>query len=106
VGRPAAHPREQRREHGGAGRYTPEGREPHFASDHLGRPRPSSRARPPRSCSSRPRGVAGRHFEDGNDARIVRGSRGWIEGVAPWAIGPVDAERLWDVSPSMIAAAA
>jgi hypothetical protein len=43
--------------------------------------------------SPRLRGVAGRYFEDGNEARVVHDSSGWIEGVAPWAIDPVTAER-------------
>jgi hypothetical protein len=55
--------------------------------------------------SPRMRGVAGRYFEDGNEARTVHDSSGWIEGVAPWAVDPANAERLWDVSLSMTAAA-
>jgi NAD(P)-dependent dehydrogenase (short-subunit alcohol dehydrogenase family) len=52
------------------------------------------------------RGVTGRYFEDCNEARVVHDSSGWIEGVAPWALDAANAERLWDVSLSMLASAA
>jgi hypothetical protein len=51
-------------------------------------------------------GVAGRYFEDCNEARFVHDSSGWIECVASWAIDPANAERLWNASLSMLAAAA
>jgi NAD(P)-dependent dehydrogenase (short-subunit alcohol dehydrogenase family) len=48
-------------------------------------------------------GVGGRYFEDCNEAVVVRrrGERG-IAGVAPYALDPGNAERLWDVSLAMI----
>ena len=46
-------------------------------------------------------GTGGRYFEDGNEAEVVHDSSGWIEGVAPWALDPGNAERLWDVSEKM-----
>jgi hypothetical protein len=45
----------------------------------------------------------GCYFEDCNEALVVHDSSGWIEGVAPWALDPSNAERLWDVSLDMLA---
>jgi NAD(P)-dependent dehydrogenase (short-subunit alcohol dehydrogenase family) len=44
-------------------------------------------------------GVGGRYFEDCNEARVVdrRGGPGQ-GGVAPYALDPANAERLWDLS--------
>ena len=44
-------------------------------------------------------GIGGRYFEDCNEARVVerRGEHG-IAGVAPYALDPANAERLWEVS--------
>ncbi|GFG51772.1 oxidoreductase [Mycolicibacterium agri] len=48
-------------------------------------------------------GVGGRYFEDCNEARVVdrRGAPG-RGGVAPYALDPAYAERLWDISLRMI----
>jgi len=48
-------------------------------------------------------GIGGRYFEDCNEARVVhrRGEPGG-GGVAPYALDPSNAERLWDVSLEMI----
>jgi NAD(P)-dependent dehydrogenase (short-subunit alcohol dehydrogenase family) len=48
-------------------------------------------------------GIGGRYFEDCNEALVVDDSSGWIEGVAPWALDPANAERLWEVSAGMLA---
>ncbi|OBK73257.1 SDR family NAD(P)-dependent oxidoreductase [Mycobacterium sp. 1274761.0] len=47
-------------------------------------------------------GTGGRYFEDCNEARLVdrRGAPG-TGGVAPYALDPANAERLWDVSVTM-----
>ncbi|WP_195167006.1 SDR family NAD(P)-dependent oxidoreductase [Mycobacteroides abscessus] len=47
-------------------------------------------------------GVTGRYFEDVNEAAVVteRGDGG--SGVAPYALDPANAERLWDVSLDLI----
>jgi hypothetical protein len=45
-------------------------------------------------------GIGGRYFEDCNEAPVVHDSSGWIEGVAPWALDPTIAERLWTVCPA------
>lgn len=49
-------------------------------------------------------GIGGRYFEDCNEARVVdrRGAPG-SGGVAPYALDPANAERLWDVSLRMAA---
>jgi len=48
-------------------------------------------------------GVGGRYFEDCNEARVVdrRGAPG-SGGVAPYALDPANAERLWDISLRMV----
>lgn len=47
--------------------------------------------------------VGGRYFENCNQARIVdrRGGPGQ-GGVAPYALDPANAERLWDLSLALI----
>ncbi len=48
-------------------------------------------------------GIGGRYFEDCNEARVVdrRGGPG-RGGVAPYAIDPANAERLWETSLAMV----
>jgi NAD(P)-dependent dehydrogenase (short-subunit alcohol dehydrogenase family) len=48
-------------------------------------------------------GVGGRYFEDCNEAPLIhrRGDAG-LGGVAPYALDPDNAERLWDVSLELI----
>ena len=48
-------------------------------------------------------GVSGRYFEDVNEAEVIteRGGLGG-RGVAPYALDPANAERLWDVSLELI----
>jgi NAD(P)-dependent dehydrogenase (short-subunit alcohol dehydrogenase family) len=49
-------------------------------------------------------GIGGRYFEDCNEARVVQRREGaGIGGVAPYALDPDNAERLWDVSLELIA---
>jgi NAD(P)-dependent dehydrogenase (short-subunit alcohol dehydrogenase family) len=49
-------------------------------------------------------GVSGRYFEDCNEApRIARRPTDFSGGVAPYALDPVNAERLRDVSLKLIA---
>jgi NAD(P)-dependent dehydrogenase (short-subunit alcohol dehydrogenase family) len=49
-------------------------------------------------------GIGGRYFEDCNEAAIIhrRGEAG-VGGVAPYALDPNNAERLWEVSLGLIA---
>jgi hypothetical protein len=49
-------------------------------------------------------GVGGRYFEDCNEAPVIhrRGEAG-LGGVAPYALDPANAERLWEVSLELIA---
>jgi NAD(P)-dependent dehydrogenase (short-subunit alcohol dehydrogenase family) len=49
-------------------------------------------------------GIGGKYFEDCNEAVVIhrRGERG-IGGVAPYALDAANAERLWDLSLTMIA---
>ena len=48
-------------------------------------------------------GVGGRYFEDCNEARVVhRRSETTIAGVAPYALDPANAERLWELSLKLI----
>jgi NAD(P)-dependent dehydrogenase (short-subunit alcohol dehydrogenase family) len=49
-------------------------------------------------------GIGGRYFEDCNEAPVIhrRGAAG-IGGVAPYALDPDNAERLWEVSLELIA---
>jgi NAD(P)-dependent dehydrogenase (short-subunit alcohol dehydrogenase family) len=48
-------------------------------------------------------GIGGRYFEDCNEAQMVERRGAGISGVAPYALDPVNAERLWDVSLELIA---
>jgi NAD(P)-dependent dehydrogenase (short-subunit alcohol dehydrogenase family) len=49
-------------------------------------------------------GVGGRYFEDCNEAHVVeRREDPGISGVAPYALDPDNAERLWEVSLELIA---
>jgi NAD(P)-dependent dehydrogenase (short-subunit alcohol dehydrogenase family) len=49
-------------------------------------------------------GVGGRYFEDCNEAEVIhRREPHTIAGVAPYALDPDNAERLWDVSLELIA---
>jgi NAD(P)-dependent dehydrogenase (short-subunit alcohol dehydrogenase family) len=43
-------------------------------------------------------GVTGRYFEDCNEAAVVQESGNVFGGVAPYALDPGNAERLWEVS--------
>jgi NAD(P)-dependent dehydrogenase (short-subunit alcohol dehydrogenase family) len=56
------------------------------------------------ATSPRLEGVGGRYFEDCNEAPVIhrRGEAG-LGGVAPYALDPDNAERLWDVSLELIA---
>jgi NAD(P)-dependent dehydrogenase (short-subunit alcohol dehydrogenase family) len=47
-------------------------------------------------------GVAGRYFEDCNEAAVVDRRGTGIGGVAPYALDLDNAERLWDLSLSML----
>lgn len=47
-------------------------------------------------------GVTGRYFEDCNEAVVVDRRDCGISGVAPYAVDPANAERLWDVSLGML----
>jgi NAD(P)-dependent dehydrogenase (short-subunit alcohol dehydrogenase family) len=49
------------------------------------------------------KGVGGRYFEDCNEATVVHDSSGWMVGVAPWALDPGNARRLWELSAALIA---
>jgi NAD(P)-dependent dehydrogenase (short-subunit alcohol dehydrogenase family) len=48
-------------------------------------------------------GIGGRYFEDGNEAPVVaeRGGLG-ARGVAPYALDPDNADRLWEVSSRLV----
>ena len=49
-------------------------------------------------------GIGGRYFEDCNEARVIhKRGEGGVGGVAPYALDPENAERLWDVSLELIA---
>jgi hypothetical protein len=43
-------------------------------------------------------GVGGRYFEDCNEAPLVASGVGGVRGVAPYAIDPDNADRLWEES--------
>jgi NAD(P)-dependent dehydrogenase (short-subunit alcohol dehydrogenase family) len=47
-------------------------------------------------------GIGGRYFEDCNEAEVVGRRGAGITGVAPYALDPVNAERLWDLSLELI----
>jgi NAD(P)-dependent dehydrogenase (short-subunit alcohol dehydrogenase family) len=44
------------------------------------------------------RGVGGRYFDDCNESETIANRGDGIHGVAPYALDPANAERLWDVS--------
>jgi NAD(P)-dependent dehydrogenase (short-subunit alcohol dehydrogenase family) len=49
-------------------------------------------------------GVGGRYFEDCNEAQVIaRRDATTISGVAPYALDPDNAERLWEVSLELVA---
>ncbi len=49
-------------------------------------------------------GIGGRYFEDCNEAEVIhRREANTVAGVAPYALDPANAERLWDVSLELIA---
>jgi NAD(P)-dependent dehydrogenase (short-subunit alcohol dehydrogenase family) len=49
-------------------------------------------------------GVGGRYFEDCREAEVIqRREAHTLAGVAPYALDPANAERLWDVSQDLIA---
>jgi NAD(P)-dependent dehydrogenase (short-subunit alcohol dehydrogenase family) len=48
--------------------------------------------------------IGGRYFEDCNEAQVIhRREENTLSGVAPYALDPDNAERLWDVSLELIA---
>lgn len=47
-------------------------------------------------------GVGGRYFEDCNEAEVVLARTSDYRGVAPYAIDPLNARRLWDVALGLI----
>jgi NAD(P)-dependent dehydrogenase (short-subunit alcohol dehydrogenase family) len=48
-------------------------------------------------------GIGGRYFEDCNEAELVTRRTDDLHGVAPYALNPENADRLWDVSLDMLA---
>jgi hypothetical protein len=49
-------------------------------------------------------GIGGRYFEDCNEAEVIhRREANTTAGVAPYALDPANAERLWEVSLDLIA---
>jgi hypothetical protein len=48
-------------------------------------------------------GIGGRYFEDCNEATIVANGNGYRSGVAPYALNPDNADRLWEESLRLIA---
>jgi NAD(P)-dependent dehydrogenase (short-subunit alcohol dehydrogenase family) len=48
-------------------------------------------------------GIGGRYFEDCNEAELVERRGTGMSGVAPYALEPANAERLWDLSLDLIA---
>lgn len=48
-------------------------------------------------------GIGGRYFEDCNEAEVVDHRGTGMSGVAPYALDPANAERLWDRSLELIA---
>lgn len=51
-------------------------------------------------------GVTGRYFEDCHESEVVDAVRDGLYGVVPWALDPVAADRLWDVSRALVDAEA
>jgi NAD(P)-dependent dehydrogenase (short-subunit alcohol dehydrogenase family) len=48
-------------------------------------------------------GIGGRYFEDCNEAPIVTNGNGYRSGVAPYALNPDNADRLWEESLRLLA---
>jgi hypothetical protein len=48
-------------------------------------------------------GIGGRYFEDCNEATPVLHGGGGPRGVAPYALDPTNADRLWRVSLELLA---
>jgi NAD(P)-dependent dehydrogenase (short-subunit alcohol dehydrogenase family) len=48
------------------------------------------------------KGVGGRYFEDCNEAVVVEDANGYMSGVAPYALDPANADRLWEESLRLI----
>jgi NAD(P)-dependent dehydrogenase (short-subunit alcohol dehydrogenase family) len=48
-------------------------------------------------------GIGGRYFEDCNEATIVANGNGYRSGVAPYALNPDNADRLWEESLRLLA---
>ncbi|MCW5313043.1 SDR family NAD(P)-dependent oxidoreductase [Nostoc sp. KVJ3] len=49
------------------------------------------------------KGVGGRYFEDCNEATLVTNGNGYMSGVAPYALNPDNADRLWNESLRLLA---
>jgi len=47
--------------------------------------------------------IGGRYFEDCNEAASVERRSAEYKGVAPYALDPINAERLWETATSLIA---
>ena len=47
-------------------------------------------------------GIGGRYFANCNEAVVVADSKGGMDGVAPFALDPGNAERLWEESERML----
>jgi hypothetical protein len=43
-------------------------------------------------------GIGGRYFEDCNEAAVIQRRGDGVAGVAPYALDPENAERLWEIS--------
>jgi hypothetical protein len=48
-------------------------------------------------------GIGGRYFEDCNEAPIVDQRGAGMVGVAPYALDPANAQRLWELSERLTA---
>lgn len=48
-------------------------------------------------------GIGGHYFEDCNEATIVTNGNGYVSGVAPYALNPDNANRLWQESLRLLA---
>ena len=72
----------------------------------LERQKSSSKGRPPRCCSRRLlslEGVGGRYFADCTEQAFVAQPTADLTGVAPYALDPGNADRLWEVSLRLLA---
>jgi len=58
------------------------------------------------AASPQLKGIGGRYFEDCNEAEVIDSDATDLSdhrfGVAPYALDPGNAERLWDVSESLL----